>query len=137
MGVEIINSGKNIVFDIVDTFAGSPEHGEVNKNDLYAEFSKNIQPVMSVVGHVHIMPSVEASRLYQDGTLDFVFIDANHDYENAHLDISSWYPKLKWGGIIAGDDYREYFPGVMGAVNNFFSGKPIYSNGPWWAATKT
>ena len=54
--------------------------------------------------------------------LDFVYIDANHNYECVKEDIEHWYPKVKVGGIIAGHDFHyktvhtavlEKFPKVM------------------------
>ena len=49
--------------------------------------------------------SVEAAKDVPDNSLDFVFIDAAHDYENVRKDIEAWYPKVKSGGIVSGHDY--------------------------------
>ena len=56
------------------------------------------------------MFSIEASSLFQDNSLDFVYIDANHSYEGCKEDIKTWYPKVKKGGILAGHDYLN---GIM------------------------
>jgi predicted O-methyltransferase YrrM len=68
--------------------------------------------------------SVEAAKGVQDGSLDFVYIDAAHDYENVKKDIEAWAPKVRIGGIVAGDDFYD-FPsgrgGVMQAVTEFTS----------------
>lgn len=53
----------------------------------------------------HKMSSVEASKLYEDGSLDFVYIDANHTYEGVKEDIEVWMPKIKPTGYIGGHDY--------------------------------
>jgi len=45
LAVEIINSGKNIKLDVVDTWEGSSEHRLENNDELYLEFLKNIEPV--------------------------------------------------------------------------------------------
>ena len=65
--------------------------------------------------------SYNASNMFPDKSLDFVYIDAAHDYENVKKDILSWLPKVKDGGYIAGHDYR-YDPniGVYEAVNDIF-----------------
>lgn len=69
-------------------------------------------------------PSVEAAKDIADGSLDFVYIDAAHDYENVKLDIKAWASKVKVGGIIAGDDFYD-FPsgkgGVMRAATEYAS----------------
>lgn len=46
-----------------------------------------------------------AVNLFNDDSLDFVYIDANHTYESVVDDINLWYPKVKSGGILAGHDY--------------------------------
>lgn len=71
--------------------------------------------------------SVEASKLFQDNSLDFVYLDAAHDYENIKKDLEAWYPKVKKGGIFAGHDYLDSEPtaanasefGVKTAVDEF------------------
>lgn len=68
--------------------------------------------------------SVEVASQVEDGSLDFVYIDGAHDYDNAKADIKAWAPKVRVGGIIAGDDFYD-FPsgkgGVMRAVTEFTS----------------
>jgi len=50
-----------------------------------------------------------------DGTLDFVFIDADHRYPAVVKDLAAWTPKLKAGGILCGHDI--HFEGVKRAVD--------------------
>lgn len=54
----------------------------------------------------HRMTSLEATKLVEDESLDFVFIDGMHTYEAVKEDIKAWLPKIKKGGILSGDDYR-------------------------------
>ena len=49
--------------------------------------------------------SVEAAKRFTDESLDFVYLDADHSYEAVRDDIAAWWPKLKPGGLFAGDDY--------------------------------
>jgi hypothetical protein len=66
--------------------------------------------------------SVDAAAQIPDGTLDFVFIDADHSYEGCRADIDAWMPKLKPGGLLSGHDYSNpNFPGfgVNRAVEEF------------------
>lgn len=52
--------------------------------------------------------------------MDFIFIDASHDYENVLKDIKAWYPKCKQDtGVISGHDY-SWGPEVKQAVHDFF-----------------
>ena len=49
--------------------------------------------------------SVEASKQFEDGSLDFIYIDANHDFAHITEDLNTWSPKVKKGGIISGHDF--------------------------------
>lgn len=66
-----------------------------------------------------IMDSAEAANYFD--SVDFVFIDAAHDYDSVKKDILAWLPKTK--GVIAGHDYIPTYPGVMGAVDEIFVGR--------------
>jgi hypothetical protein len=133
LAVEIINSDKTIKFDCVDTWKGSIEHiiptspffqSELLRNEdwLYNEFMNNVQPVQSVINPIRTT-SLKAATLYSDESLDFVYIDASHEYEDVIKDLHAWYPKIKKGGYIGGHDYH-FYPGVRRAVNEFFETKP-------------
>lgn len=144
MAVEIINSGKNIKFDCVDTWEGSDEHNtlqfpeayRLTKNNLlYDTFISNMKPVESNYTPVK-MCSVDAAKLYEDGSLDFVFIDASHDYENVKNDIIAWFPKVKLGGIMGGHDYDNMFLGVVQAVNELFGENITIIDGNSWIVEK-
>lgn len=52
--------------------------------------------------------SVDAVREFADNSLDFVYIDGNHDFYNVTTDIELWSKKVRPGGIISGDDYVKY-----------------------------
>ena len=138
MGVEIINQGKEHMMVCIDTWQGSEEHQghELLANDgLYKEFLKNIDPVNEKrPGTLEAWrtTSQEAAELiYNNGSLDFVFIDAAHDYENVIADIRAWYPKVKEGGVIAGHDYPDW-PGVKKAVDEYFGKSDIVSKYKCW-----
>tara|TARA_Y100000310_G_scaffold343561_1_gene451810 strand:- start:1886 stop:2479 length:594 start_codon:yes stop_codon:yes gene_type:complete len=112
MGVEILNSGKNIKFDVVDTwlgsddtFDGSPHIKDLSviNGTLYDDFLKNIESIKSVINPIRLT-SIEASKLYENNSLDFVLIDASHKYKDVKDDIKNWLPKVRKGGILAGDD---------------------------------
>ena len=64
---------------------------------------------------------------FEDNSIDFIYIDGNHNYNSVKRDLEIWYPKLKRNGIIAGDDYTindieivfGYEFGVKKAVDEF------------------
>ncbi len=52
--------------------------------------------------------SADSLDLYEDNSLDFVYIDANHDFPNFVYDLHNWKKKVKVGGIISGHDYAVF-----------------------------
>ena len=136
VAVEIINSGKNIKFDCVDIWLDNwsepnekIRHGYKNVGTPYEQFLENMKPVENHYTPIR-MASVKAAALYQDNSLDLVFIDADHEYKSVREDILAWLPKVKSGGVIAGDDYDNTFPGVIKATNELL--KPLKINGITW-----
>ena len=56
-------------------------------------------------------------NLFEDKSLDYIFIDGDHSYEGALRDCELFFPKIKSNGIFAGHDWS--FDGVQKAVNEF------------------
>jgi hypothetical protein len=80
------------------------------------------------------LTSVEAAKKVADGSLDFVYIDARHDYESVKEDLKAWFRKVKPGGIFAGHDYVDgMLPQgdfrVKSAVDEFFAERNIPVHG--------
>ena len=57
--------------------------------------------------------------------LDFVYIDANHNYEFVKKDIENYYPLIKEGGVLAGHDIEPMWPGVLFAFTDFIREKNL------------
>lgn len=71
-----------------------------------------------------------------DGSLDFVFIDADHSYEAVRRDIDAWRSKVKPGGWFGGHDYHRKFPGVIRAVDFVFGRNNVQTlPGSIWMAS--
>lgn len=70
---------------------------------------------------VYRMDSVQASAYVSDRSVDFVFIDAVHTYEHCTADIKFWLPKIRSGGMIAGDDFYPPHNAVSRAVEEELS----------------
>jgi len=81
--------------------------------------------------------SMDAVGDFEDGSLDFVFIDGNHELPWALDDIYWWNLKVRKGGIVAGHDYYKSTKGrhskchVWYAVNLYTQAKDIR---PWFVA---
>lgn len=64
-----------------------------------------------------------------DGSLDIVFIDADHSYESVKKDIIKYTPKLKPTGLLTGHDID--YPGVNKAVNEVIKNYDVGPNFVW------
>jgi Methyltransferase domain/6-hydroxymethylpterin diphosphokinase MptE-like len=81
------------------------------------------------------MDSRKAAAQVPDGSLDFVFIDADHSYEGCIADIDAWLPKVRAGGVLCGHDYENtQFPrfGVKRAVDERFPEIELGENFTWF-----
>lgn len=143
LAVEIINSGKQITLDCIDNFTGSPiEPGQMydpvnQEGKLYDAFVYNMRPVE---GHYTAIrgDSAGSASLYDDETLDFVFIDASHDYDSFRADLWAWFPKVKRGGLIGGHDYASPYPGIIKAVDEHLANETVQMfPSTCWYCTKT
>lgn len=61
--------------------------------------------------------SVAAATMVPHASLDFVYLDARHDFEGIAEDMQAWWPKVCPGGIMAGHDLKHQ--GVEKAVSQF------------------
>lgn len=50
-------------------------------------------------------------------SIDLVFLDDNHTFEYVSKELDAWWPTVRQGGILCGDDY--WMPSVKLAVDNF------------------
>lgn len=80
--------------------------------------------------------SVEIATQFDDASMDFVFIDANHPYEDVKADIEAWLPKVRIGGMLAGHDVLEPTCGVKQAVDEKFGTNYSILAGCWYAFIK-
>jgi hypothetical protein len=62
--------------------------------------------------------SADAAGEFDDGSLDWVYIDGNHSYDACLEDLRLWAAKVKNDGLILGHDFVPKF-GVVEAVRDF------------------
>ena len=94
----------------------SRRHGETEQNMFYKECVERLNPYNA---RILKMTSMEALSNFKDGSLDFVVVDGNHDFNYAITDIIFWAKKVKAGGIIMVHDYDAYMTGVVRAVDSY------------------
>ena len=76
--------------------------------------------------------SKDAAQNFDDNSLDFVYIDAAHDFENVAIDVSEWSKKVRVGGIVFGHDFKRskrHIVDVKDVIPGFCYAKGI---SPWF-----
>ena len=61
--------------------------------------------------------STDAVKMFEDCSLDYVYVDAVHDYRGALTDLTDWWPKIRPGGIMAGHDFIDSIDPFWGVFN--------------------
>jgi len=95
---------------------------ETNERIVRNRFAKEISTGRVII---HRMFSGEAARLFKPGSLDWIFIDADHTYDAVLGDLAAWHETIKPGGVIMGHDYMDWGVaidlkfGVIPAVKKF------------------
>jgi len=108
----------------VDHFKGSKTerddfHKEATEKDISKIFLEN-------VGHhknlrLLKMDSLDAAKRFKDKSVDMVFIDGGHEYEEIKADIEAWLPKVK--KLICGHDYGG---GIERAANELLGDVSVF-----------
>ena len=135
-GSHAIASGAKGLMDLhfVDTFAGAETNPAQKKaaikEDILQAFKNNMDGFNKTI---HVKDSALAAKDFKDKAIDFLFLDANHDYKYVLKDVNAWLPKIKKGGIFCGHDYKDGYKGVKQAVDEMFVDKKInlYPDSIW------
>jgi hypothetical protein len=97
-------------FHLVDLWGHQENYKDVanfhqsKQDELFQATQNLLQPWREIVTF-HRMLSTQAAQQIPDQSLDFVYVDARHDYCGVTEDIRAYYPKLRPGGILAGHDF--------------------------------
>lgn len=113
--------GKDIKIFGVDMFGGNFGRGDGLKwaDDTIDTVRENLN--IAGVGDMVTLykaDSAAGAALFEDNSLDFVWLDADHTFRNLCRELISWSPKVKNGGILAGHDWdKNTHPDVQRALD--------------------
>lgn len=103
----------------IDLLDGGPKNAFMSACAVLREFPNR--------HHIMNATSKEAVKSFNDGSLDFVYLDGDHREEAVLLDLRLWWPKLRAGGIMAGHDIvmpgepsGGWGRGIQRALKRFF-----------------
>ena len=113
----IKNCKENVIGAEVGVYEGGHakallQHPNIKKLYLidiceFKSLRKNIAPFLNKINLMIPMSSEDASKKIADKSLDFVYVDADHTYDNCKKDLNLWWGKVKDGGILCGHDYSN------------------------------
>lgn len=104
---------------------GADLSGQEEMDRIYSAVQERFQDQIET-GTIEMIRSnsIDALRTIENGSLDWVYIDGDHNYEFVSKDLETSWDKIRCGGFISGDDYRLegwWHNGVTKAVNEFLA----------------
>ena len=94
-----------------------PWHWRFHGESRYESAKKRLKGYNSTLDR---RTSIKAFEDVKDRSLDFIYIDGNHTFDFAMIDLIVWTQKVKYGGIVAGHDYYRFGKvGVIDAVDKY------------------
>ena len=111
--VENLNKDKQFKIYSVDSYDNDYEPYYVNRmieekdllQNAYNSFKNNLKDYSNNFTQ-YKCKSWEGANNFEDKSIDYVMIDAGHGYEDVKRDVNAWWPKIKEGGYMGGDDYN-------------------------------
>jgi hypothetical protein len=144
LGEVVQQSGKTFTVIGIDTCRGSGPEGPLQKDYHGAVVEQNggtfagvlhkniLECGVSDIISLLITDSLTASRMFPDASIEWVHLDARHDYESLKSDIQTWLPKVKRGGWLSGDDLDDAkWPDVRRAVAELLPEAEPWSTMQW------
>jgi len=116
-------AGKHRVkVHVIDTFEGSGmEHSTVNLNSMYDDFMRNLGDYIDqerVIVNVNRSDNQNILNSFDYNSVFGVIVDGAHTLEAVQEDVENWWPKIKDGGIMVGDDV-DWESVMQGASKGF------------------
>lgn len=119
----------------VDKWTQYPTYKDFRSQKKLTEYEKIARETLAEYDCTIIKEwSMDAVKTIENGSLDFVWIDASHDFQSVTNDVAEWGKKVRVGGIIAGHDfYRSLNSKLYVQVKDAIQGWTYaYGIHPWF-----
>lgn len=93
-------------------------------------FKENVYNATGMCPNIIQGNSADSAVFFEDDSIDFLFIDADHSEQGVRKDITNWLPKMKQKSIMSGHDWG-YGP-VQTAVNALLGAPAVTESGNIW-----
>jgi hypothetical protein len=105
----LCHANPNLHLSCVDPWMAYYDGGQArmtqeHQDNVYADAMKRLTGLNVTIIR---KTSMDAVGMFEDGSLDFVYIDANHTFDHIIMDIIHWVPKVRVEGIVAVHDYHN------------------------------
>lgn len=142
----LLKANPNLILNCVDAWQTYKEYRDHTRQDKLNKFfditKKRLLPYSDRV-NIHKGFSMDIVKQIPDGVLDFVYIDANHEFWSVASDVHMWSRKVRKGGIISGHDYYQdnrykhvHVKQVIDGYTQAYDIRPWFLFGDSWVIVK-
>jgi predicted O-methyltransferase YrrM len=127
----LLDSIPNLNLYCVDCWAAVGSRNDRRQKKYYKVARTKLREYRNA-GKAHLIRkwSMDAVRDFDDESLDFVYIDANHEFDYVIEDIIEWSRKVRPDGIVSGHDFfKNRTMGVVEAVRIYTK---MHKIKPWF-----
>lgn len=96
------------------------ERGHWGTRENFDHYTSDCHNITAIRGH-----SPQDFGGWPHDSLDLVFLDGLHHNPGFHADVMHWYPRVKPGGILCGDDCARSHPDVLWTIDDFCKERDI------------
>lgn len=107
--ITLARLNKKATIYAIDAWKSYAKYSDNTDDIELAQFKRKAKERLSFFSNVEIVQkfSMDAVEMFKDNSLDFVYIDANHELPFVTEDIYYWSRKVRDGGIVAGHDWLD------------------------------
>jgi hypothetical protein len=103
---------------------------KINGELIERDFDMNTRGYKNIIKHKQF--SFDAAHNFENQSISFVYIDAEHTYSALSRDIKAWLEKVRSDGFAGGHDYKKKWPEVMKVVQDEFRASDwVFSDSSW------